>query len=318
MRNKKIVILGTGGTIAGTSQVAADNVAYTAAQLGVAEVFSSIRGAAFSGEVITEQIAQVDSKDMSFAVWIALVERVDYFLQREDIHAVVITHGTDTLEETAYFLHAVFQPVKAVILTCAMRPATALSPDGPQNLFDALTVAAFPGARGVVAVCAGTVHGAVAVQKIHPYRLDAFSSGETGAIAFVEGANVNLMRDWPLAPSTAASGAIEKIASWPTNMPWPRVEIVMSHSGADGSMVDLLVTSGVDGLVIACTGNGALHHLLEAAIERAEHAGVRIALASRCWDGRMVGKSSGLSNGVAGLSPVKARIQLMLELMLVQ
>ena len=318
MQNRKIVILGTGGTIAGTSQVAADNVVYTAAQLGVAEVLSSIRGAAFSGEVITEQIAQVDSKDMSFAVWTALVERVEYFLQRGDIDSVVITHGTDTLEETAYFLHAVFQPAKAVILTCAMRPATALSPDGPQNLFDALTVAAFPGARGVVAVCAGTVHGAAAVQKIHPYRLDAFSSGETGAIAFVEGTNVNLMRDWPLAPSTAASGAIEKIASWPKNKPWPRVEIVMSHAGADGSMVDLLVTSGVDGLVIACTGNGTLHHLLEAAIERAEHAGVRIALASRCWDGRMVGKSSGLSNGGAGLSPVKARIQLMLELMLEQ
>lgn len=314
MHKKKIAILGTGGTIAGTSQTAADNVAYTAARLAVGEVLGAIPSAFFSVEVITEQIAQVDSKDMGFAVWTALAERVNYFLQRQDIDAIVITHGTDTLEETAYFLHAVFQPVKAVVLTCAMRPATALCPDGPQNLLDALTVASFPGARGVVAVCAGTVHGAAAVQKVHPYRLDAFSSGDSGAIGFVEGGNLRIVRDWPPALSTAVSDAIENVAFLSKRESLPRVEIVMSHAGSDGSIVDSLVASGVDGLVIACTGNGTLHCSLEAAIVRAEHSGVRIALASRCWDGRMVGRSSGLAHGIEGLSPVKARIQLLLEL----
>jgi len=318
MQNKKIAILGTGGTIAGTSQTAADNVAYTAARLGVDEVLGAIPSAFFSVEVITEQIAQVDSKDMGFAVWTALAERVNYFLEREDIDAIVITHGTDTLEETAYFLHAVFQPCKAVVLTCAMRPATALCPDGPQNLLDALTVAQFPGARGVVAVCAGTIHGAAAVQKVHPYRLDAFSSGDSGAIGFVEGGKLRIMRDWPPAISVAASNAIEKIAFWSKSESWPRVEIVMSHVGADGSIVDSLVASGVEGLVIACTGNGTLHCSLEAAIVRAEHSGVRVVLASRCWDGRIVGRSSGLSHGIEGLSPVKARIELLLELILAQ
>ena len=318
MHNKKIAILGTGGTIAGTSQTAADNVAYTAAQLALDEVLGAIPGGFFSGEVITEQIAQIDSKDMGFAVWTALAQRVNYFLQREDIDAIVITHGTDTLEETAYFLHAVCQPAKAVVLTCAMRPATAICPDGPQNLLDALTVASFPGARGVVAVCAGTVHGAAAVQKIHPYRLDAFSSGEGGAIGFVEGGNFRIMRDWPPARSPAACCAIENIAFLSRNESLPRVEIVMSHAGADGSIIDLLVASGIDGLVIACTGNGTLHRSLEAAVVRAEQSGVRIALASRCWDGRMVGRSSGLSHDNEGLSPVKARIQLLLELILAQ
>lgn len=316
MQNKKIAILGTGGTIAGTSQSAADNVAYNAARLTVDEVLGCIPGAFFSLELITEQIAQVDSKDMGFAVWKALAERVHYFLQREDIDGIVITHGTDTLEETAYFLHAVFHPSKAVVLTCAMRPATALGLDGPQNLLDALTVASLSGARGVVAVCAGTIHGAAAVQKVHPYKLDAFSSGDSGAIGFVEGGNLRIMQDWPPALSVGAYDAIEKIAFWSSSKSWPRVEIVMSHVGADGSIVDSLVASGVAGVVIACTGNGTLHCSLEAAIGRAEHSGVRIALASRCWDGRMVGRSSGLSHGIEGLSPVKARIQLLLELIL--
>jgi L-asparaginase len=99
---------------------------------------------------------------------------------------VVITHGTDTLEETAFFLHSVLAPAKPVVLTCAMRPATALSPDGPQNVRDAIAVAATAGAQGVTVVCAGTVHSGVDVQKVHTYRLDAFASGDAGPIGYVE------------------------------------------------------------------------------------------------------------------------------------
>ncbi len=321
MANKKIAILGTGGTIAGTAQSAADSVGYTAAQLGIAEVLASIPGLPSGSDLLVEQVAQIDSKDMSFAIWAVLAQRVSYFLQRDDVGAIVITHGTDTLEETAYFLYALFQPSKPVVLACAMRPATSVCPDGPQNLLDAVTVATFAGARSVLAVCAGTIHGALDVQKVHPYRLDAFSSGDSGAIGFVEDGNLRLARNWPPAQALRHVIAMEKIVNGPPQEFWPRVEIVMSHAGADGFLVDALVAAGVKGLVIACTGNGTLHHTLEAAVLRAQQAGVRVVRASRCWDGRMVAKSADLTSGentgtgTESLSPVKARIALILELM---
>jgi L-asparaginase len=147
--NSKIVILGTGGTIAGAG-------------------------------------GQVDSKDMGFEVWRELALRCAHWLADTTVKGIVITHGTDTLEETAWFLQSVLAAGKPVVLTCAMRPATALAPDGPQNILDAVTVALDPLATGVVAVCAGVVHSARDVQKDHPYRLDAFSSGDAGPLGFVE------------------------------------------------------------------------------------------------------------------------------------
>ena len=155
----KIVVLGTGGTIAGTSVDAADNVGYTAAQL---EVSSLVRAVPPLADVPleAEQVAQVDSKDMSHAVWRALALRCAHHLARPEVAGIVITHGTDTLEETAWFLQRVLAPAKPIVLTAAMRPATALQSDGPQNLLDAVCVARSAVASGVVAVLGGQVHGA--------------------------------------------------------------------------------------------------------------------------------------------------------------
>ena len=135
----------------------------------------------------SEQVAQLDSKDMDFATWRALAGRVARHLARPEVAAIVVTHGTDTLEETAYFLQRVLAPAKPVVLTAAMRPATSRLADGPQNLADA-SPSRWPraGARGVVVVVAGTVHSALDVRKVHPYRLDAFGSGDAGPIARVE------------------------------------------------------------------------------------------------------------------------------------
>ena len=176
---KKIVFLGTGGTIAGTARHSTDNLGYTAAQLGVGDLIGAIPGLsqALAGQtLLAEQVAQLDSKDMDFEVWQALALRTAHFLAQDDVAGIVITHGTDTLEETAYFLHAVLPRAdllhKPVVLTCAMRPASSAAPDGPQNVLDAVAVVSTPGACGVVVVCAGTVHGAVGLQKVHPYRLD--------------------------------------------------------------------------------------------------------------------------------------------------
>ena len=315
MTCQTIVILGTGGTIAGRSACASDNIGYTAAQVRVATLVAAIPALADSGPVMTEQVAQIDSKDMSFSVWIQLAGRVNHFLAQPDVQGIVITHGTDTLEETAYFLHRVCQPTKPVVLTCAMRPATALMPDGPQNLLDALTVARQPDAKGVMAVCAGTIHSALDVQKAHPYKLDAFSSGDAGALGYVEEGCVRLLRNWPLAKEQHAQEATKNIANRLSLPEWPHVEIIMNYVGVSGAVVEALVAQGVQGLVVAATGNGTLHHALESALLNAQAAGVKVVRATRCLNGRVLPKPDDRLPDSNGLSPVKARVELMLHLL---
>jgi L-asparaginase len=320
MQQKKVVILGTGGTIAGTSSgvgSAADNIHYKAGQVGVNQLVEAIP-ALSRGHLVMEQIAQADSKDMSFALWALLAERVQHHLALDDVQAVVITHGTDTLEETAYFLQALLSPSKPVVLTCAMRPADALAPDGPKNILDAVTVARSPNAQGVVVVCAGVVHAALDVQKSHTYRLDAFSSGDGGPIGYVEENSLRLLRNWPVSNKFIGQAAPEKIALLKSSMAWPRVEIVMNYAGAGGELVDLMASFGVRGLVVAGTGNGTVHQALEAALLRAQALGLHIVRSTRCAQGRVFARSDDVFPASDGLSPVKARIALMLKLMNIQ
>lgn len=319
---ENIVVLGTGGTIAGTALQRGDNLGYRAAQVGVAELLQAVPGlsaALGARRLVTEQIAQIDSKDMSFAVWQQLALRVQHHLEQADVRGIIITHGTDTLEETAYFLHAVLPSAlladKAVVLTCAMRPASSTAPDGPQNLLDAVAVLNSTGACGVLAVCAGTLHRALMVQKVHPYRLDAFSSGDAGPLAYVEEGVVRLMQNWHFDGVSIDTIAIKNIANI---IRWPRVEIVMNYAGAGGALVDALVLNTsvpLAGLVVAATGNGTLHCELEAALVRAQAAGISVLLSTRCANGCVLSTPSQRFAHSAGLSPVKARVALMLRLL---
>jgi len=313
MHPQNIVILGTGGTIAGRAASVSDNIGYTAAQVGVEELLATIPALAQAGSVLTEQVAQVDSKDMTFAVWAKLAARVSHFLAQPDVQGIVITHGTDTLEETAFFLQALLAPAKPVVLTCAMRPATALVPDGPQNLLDAVAVARHAGAQGVVAVCAGVIHGAADVQKVHTYKLDPFSSGDAGPIGYVEEGQLRLLRNWPQAQAGRAQAAAKSIAGLAGAV--PRVEIIMNHAGAGGAIVQALQAQGVQGLVVAGTGNGSLHHELQAALLKAQADGVKVIRASRCAAGRVLPTPADAIPDSAGLSPVKARVSLILQLL---
>ncbi|MDQ0071650.1 L-asparaginase [Variovorax boronicumulans] len=308
---RRVVVLGTGGTIAGRASSSGDNIGYTAGQVDVADLLGGIE-APEGIALLTEQVAQVDSKDMAFDIWQKLAQRCVHWLAQPDVAGVVITHGTDTLEETAFFLHSVLAPAKPVVLTCAMRPATALSPDGPQNVRDAIAVAATAGAQGVTAVCAGTVHSGVEVQKVHTYQLDAFASGDAGPIGYVEEGAVRRMREWPTSSSQAS-----KALSAPG--PWPRVEIVMSHAGASGAIIDALLLEGAEepvrGLVLATTGNGTVHQALEAVVLKAQDAGIAVLRATRCTSGRILPKPDDRLRDAGALTPVKARIALMLELL---
>ncbi len=307
MSDKKLVVLGTGGTIAGVGDQARDHTVYSAAQLGVEHLLSALGklpDAAAGLEI--EQVAQIDSKDMEAGVWVSLARRVAALLEREDVQGMVITHGTDTLEETAYFLHALLAPAKPVVLVCAMRPATALSADGPQNLMDALTLAAHASARGVLCICAGQIHGPEDVQKVHPYRLDAFSSGDAGVIAYMEEGRVRQLRAWPEGRSRAH--LMDRIAG-----PWPRVPVVLSHALAQAWMVEALVEQGAQGIVVACTGNGTVHRDLLGALKAAQQRGVEVVRTTRCPLGRLLPSSADDLPSMPGLSPVKARIALCLQ-----
>ena len=304
---QRIVVLGTGGTIAGRAASASDNVGYRSGEVGVADLLAGV--AAPEGFALeAEQVAQIDSKDMDFATWLRLAQRCAHWLAQPGVAGIVVTHGTDTMEETAFFLQSVLAPAKPVVLTGAMRPATSIAPDGPQNLADAIAVAATPDARGACVVFAGTVHGPLDVQKVHSYKTDAFSSGDAGPLAQVEEGRVRLLRAWP------QGAVLRRVADLPAPLGWPRVEIVTSHAGAGGAVVDALVQSGVRGIVVAATGNGTVHQALEDALVRAQAAGVAVRRASRCVQGRILPHAGDRLPAAPGLSPVKARVALLLEL----
>jgi L-asparaginase len=303
----KIVVLGTGGTLAGTASDPGDNVGYRAGQIGIAAIVARIP--AMAGMALqTEQVAQVDSKDMGYALWRRLAARVAHHLERGDVTGIVITHGTDTLEETAYLLQRVLAPTKPVVLTAAMRPASALLSDGPQNLLDAMCVARHPGARGVVAVLAGRIHGALDVRKVHTYRIDAFGSGDAGPLGTVQEGVPTLWRPWPEGEALGLS-VLERAEA-------PRVAIVTSHADADGSVVDALRAHGIDGIVAAGTGNGSLHHGLEQALRRArEEGGVQVLRCSRVAEGAVVPTGTDTFESAGSLSPAQARVELLLRLL---
>ena len=303
----KIVILGTGGTIAGTAASATDAVGYSAAQLGVAQLVARVPPLA-ALPLECEQVAQLDSKDMDFATWQRLAQRAAFHLARADVAGIVVTHGTDTLEETAYFLHRVLAPKKPLVLTAAMRPATSLLADGPQNLLDAVSVARDAGAHGVLVAVAGRVWAGAEVRKAHSYQLDAFDGGDAGPLAAIEEGTLRWWRETPTGDALGLPRIARDAAAW------PRVEIVLSHAGAGGELVDALVAQRVAGIVVAGTGNGTLHQALEAALQRAQAAGVRVLRSTRCAAGPVIGGASSLPSAAA-LSSVQARVELLLQLL---
>lgn len=308
----RFVVLGMGGTIAGRAERAGDNVGYTAGQVRVEDLAAGLPALA-DVPLAFEQVAQINSKDMRLPELQRLVVRVQAHLADDSVRAVVITHGTDTVEESAWLLQTLLAPAKPVVLTCAMRPATAVSPDGPQNLSDAFAVAAHPGARGVVVVCAGRVHGAAEVAKVHPYRTDPFDSGDAGVIALVEEGRVRAMRPWPV-----QARHTHRVPAFLAANAMPRVAWLSSHADAGAWMVEALLAAApaqrVQGILVAATGNASLHADLEAALRTAEAVGVRVVLANRNGAPPVPYPAQPFAD-FDGLAPAKARWALALELL---
>lgn len=293
-KTKKIVVLATGGTIAGLATDASKPQNYKAGLVDVVELMAGFAHTDF--EVVTEQVAQIDSKDMSFSLWQNLLGRVAYWVDQDDVRGVVITHGTDTLEETAYFLQTVLHPTKPVAITCAMLPANAPESDGPSNLQDALHWVQHDTSHGVVVVCAGAVHAGQSVQKSNSQQRNPFMSQD------------NIMH-----PATLRVPSVAEVLACKQ---WPRVEIVLNHAGADGRMVRALMAHDApDGWVVAGTGNGTLHHDLASALLNAQKQGARVLRASRCAQGGVQSRDADVFPHASGLTAVQARVALWLDLL---
>lgn len=292
-KTKKIVVLATGGTIAGLASDPSRPQNYQAGQVPVADLLPSGHSAHVALEC--EQVAQIDSKDMDYPVWQQLLARVAHHLARDEVQGIVITHGTDTVEETAYFLQAVVQPAKPVALTCAMRPANAPDADGPANVQQALAWVQSAQAQGVAVVAAGEVHSGATVQKLHSQQLNPFASDATRAVR----------QPVPTVAQVLACQA------------WPRVEVVMNHAGADGRLVHAAMAQAdaPKGWVVAGTGNGTLHHDLQAALLDAQAQGATVWRASRCAWGGVQSRDGDVFPHAGPLSVAQARVALVLALM---
>ncbi|VVE46148.1 L-asparaginase [Pandoraea aquatica] len=310
----RIALLATGGTIAGSAADATRTAGYQAGALGVQDLLAAVPALGNVAHIHAEQVAQIDSKDMSVSLWQKLAARVNALLAQPDVAGAVITHGTDTLEETAYYLHLTINSRKPVVMTAAMRPATALSADGPLNLLNAVRVATDPisAGRGVMVAINNQIHCARDVIKTSTYKVDAFHSPEIGVIGWVQDERVAFQRE-PLQYHTVESEFVGLSGELPA------VEVVSSYAGVSRIAVDALVEAGVQGIVVAGTGNGSLHSLLQQALAEAVQRGVTVVRASRVGSGHVMHNGAAPDDqygfvSTGNLHPYKARVLLMLAL----
>ncbi|GMA40612.1 asparaginase [Mobilicoccus caccae] len=311
----RILIVGTGGTIAGSS-AATDTQHYQAGVLSVEDLTAAVPGLADRVELQVEQLFSLDSVDLTLDHRLSLARRLDEVLGGTDRpDGVVVTHGTDSMEETAYVLHLLLDTEVPVVLTGAMRPADDPGADGPANLADAVTVAAHPLARGLgtVVVFGGQIHGARDITKRHAGRLDAFESlhGPLGHV--LDGQVVIGARP---ARNFGATSAF-RVGDLPATM--PAVEVLLTHPEMTPSIVLAVIDSGAAGIVHAGPGGGNVSATVAALLDAARQAGIAIVRTSRVGSGlttRNGSVSDDEHDWVCGgdLPPHKARVLLALAL----
>jgi L-asparaginase len=314
-RLPSVVILATGGTIAGTGATSTTTVGYTAATVGVDSLIKSVPELRNVAQVSGEQVFQIASENISNAQWLTLAKRVNALLAKPDVDGIVITHGTDTLEETAYFLDLVVKSSKPVVLVGAMRPSTALSADGPLNLYNAVLTAASRDAvgKGVLVVMNDQIHAARDVAKTNTTTPDAFRTTELGMLGYVVGNRPHFYR------LPARKHTLDTEFDVTGLDALPDVGIAYAYANVGPAAIDALVAGGAKGLIHAGVGDGSLPAKVRPALSSARAKGVIIVRASR------VGQGIVARNGEANddqldfvvadtLSPQKARILLMLAL----
>ena len=319
----KLVVLGTGGTIAGTGHDASRPWAYQAGQLGVQQLVQAVPGLqAWGDSLVCEQVAQRDSKDMGWGVWRALALALQRHLADPDVIGVVVTHGTDTLEETAALLYWLVPTRRPIVLTAAMRPATAPDADGPDNLMDALHLvvqAHFDGQAGVTAVMHGRVWSARDVRKAHSHAIDAFDGGDEGPLAALRptgpvAARCDMaMPPWPQGPALGWAALVES-----NSASLPLVLLVTSHAAMDAAWLRVLCDQPATrpaGIVVACTGHGTVHESLETVLHHAQAQGVVVWRSSRVARGGVCPRTDDTWPATGHWTAAQARLALQLHLM---
>ena len=309
-----VVVLATGGTIAGAAATDVQ-AGYKSGQVGVEQLLAAVPQAKKLANLRGEQISNIGSQDMNDEVWLKLARRIAALAAMSDVDGVVITHGTDTIEETAYFLNLVVRTRKPIVLTAAMRPSTALSADGPLNFYNAVAVAANKDAagRGVLVVVNDWIHGAASLTKTSTTAVQTFMSPVSGLIGTVAYGDAEFYRG-PVGRNTADSDfSIDTITTL------PRVDIIMAHENMDGALIDAAVAAGAKGIVIAGVGNGNMTQAALDALAAQAKKGVVCVRSSRVATGR-VGRNVEVDDdklglvASLGLNPQKSRVLLRLAL----
>lgn len=311
---KNIIILATGGTIAGQAASATQLTGYTAGVFSVQDLLADVPGLDDLANISGEQVCNIDSSSMTDALLLQLARRANELLARTDVDGLVITHGTDTMEETAYFLNLVLKSSKPVVVVGAMRPATAVSADGPLNLINAVKVAVQEesAGRGVLVVMNDEIYGARDVSKTNTTNVATFKAPGGAPFGFVVGGIVRYYYASSRLHTVSTPFAVDALSTLPC------VEIIYTHIGEDDALVKAAVTAGAKGIVYAGSGMGSVHEAVEPALAAAAAQGIAVVRASRTGSGIV---AEGLERWTqAGfipadnLNPQKARILLQLAL----
>lgn len=311
---RRVRVLATGGTIAGSGLSEADPD-YRPGEIAVDALLRSVPRVASLADVTGEQIAQIGSQDMDDTLWLRLAARVNALFAEDGADGVVITHGTDTLEETAYFLHLVIASDRPVVLTGAMRPATSLSPDGPLNLYNAVAVAADPDSagRGAIVVLNDDLHSGRDVTKSHTSDVQAFVSPGHGLLGTASYGRIRYYRRPSRLHTFSSEWRVDELSSL------PRVDILYAHAGMPVDLIEASVSLGARGLVIAGMGNGNPTATATRALAEVARRGIVVVRSTRVVSGDVT-RNAEVDDDALGfvsadqLNPQKARVLLKLIL----
>jgi L-asparaginase len=308
----RVRILATGGTIAGHASSETD-LRYAPSRFSVDALIGSVRDLHKLASISGEQVAQIASQDMNDARWLELAARVNALFAADEADAIVVTHGTDSLEETAYFLHLTVKSERPVVLTGALRPATSLSPDGPLNLYNAVAVAADSDARGrgAIVVLNDDIHSARDVTKSHTSDVQAFVSPGPGLLGTSTYGRIRYFRRPSRRHTTESEFAAKALPAL------PRVDILYAHAGMSPDLVGACVGRGARGLVVAGMGNGNVTHEALEALAAAVREGIVVVRSTRLVSGD-VARNVEVDDDALGfvasdqLNPQKSRVLLKL------
>jgi L-asparaginase len=310
-----ITILATGGTIAGAAATGTQ-AGYTSGAVTIDAMLAAVPGIKDLATVKGEQISNVGSQDMTFDIMLKLAKRINELLPTKAVDGIVITHGTDTMEETAYFLNLVVKSDKPVVLVGSMRPSTAVSADGPLNLYNAVGVAADPQARGrgVLVLMNDWIHGAHSLTKTSTTAVQTFMSPLRGLVGVAAYGKNDFYSTPPWKHTTSSEFDVTRVTKL------PRVDIIFACADMAPDLIDAAAANGAKGIVIAGVGNGNMNKVSLDAAARAAKKGVVVVRSSRVATGtvgRNVEVNDDELNFIASdeLNPQKARILLSLALL---